>query len=78
MSEAMDDTHVKRTFTVNGAPRPWSGQSLRALLADSGVAPDRGGVAVARNGAVVPRADWDSTAVQPDDRIEIVHIVRGG
>jgi sulfur carrier protein len=78
MSEAMSDTHVKQTITVNGARKPWSGQSLRALLAEAGIAPDRGGVAVARNGAVVPRAAWDSTAVQPDDKIEIVHIVRGG
>ena len=78
MSQAMGETHVKQTITVNGKRQPWSGQSVRALLVEAGIAPERGGVAVALNGAVVPRGEWDSTAVRPDDKIEIVHIVRGG
>ena len=78
MSKAMTDARTEQTITVNGARKPWSGQSLHTLLTEAGIAPDRGGVAVARNGEVVPRAAWDSTAVQPDDKIEIVHIVRGG
>jgi len=74
----MSETRVEQTITINGARKPWSGQSVRALLVEAGIAPERGGVAVALNGAVVPRGDWDSTAVRPDDKIEIVHIVRGG
>lgn len=65
-------------ITVNGEPRPWAAQTVRALVAAAGVAPERGGIAVALNGAVVPRAAWESTTVRAGDRIEIVHIVRGG
>lgn len=78
MSGAMDESRLQQTITVNGKPTPWSGQSVRTLLAEAGIAPERGGVAVALNGTVVPRADWDSTALRPEDKIEIVHIVRGG
>jgi sulfur carrier protein len=47
-------------------------------LAEKEIDCSRGGVAVALNGEVVPRAEWDQTPVKPDDKIEIVHIVRGG
>lgn len=39
---------------------------------------DRRGVAVALDGEVVPRADWDRTPLQPGTRIEIVGAVQGG
>jgi sulfur carrier protein len=66
------------TYTLNGETKPWAATSVAGLLEEAGVDSARGGVAVARNGEVVPRAQWDQTAVQPDDKIEIVHIVRGG
>src|SRR3546814_5477453 len=66
------------TFSLNGEERPWRDASLSELLAEAGVDGVRGGVAVARNGSVVPRTEWDETPVEPEDRIESVHIVRGG
>lgn len=69
---------MSETITVNGAPRAWRAQTMRELLAELGVAVDKGGVAVAVNAAVVPRAEWESRAVAPDDRVEVVQIVRGG
>lgn len=66
------------TIRLNGEDQPWSDQSLRDLVAGAGVDLDKGGLAIARNGEVVPRADWAQTRLEPDDRIEIVHIVRGG
>jgi sulfur carrier protein len=63
---------------VNGEPFTLNGGGIRALLADKGIDDAQGGVAVAVNGEVVPRGDWDQTPLQPDDMIEIVHIVRGG
>ncbi len=66
------------TITVNGERRPWQAQTVRELLTADGVVANRGGLAVALNASVVPRTEWDATAVRPDDRIEIVHIVRGG
>jgi len=74
----MRDAAMDQTITVNGEARPWASQDLRALLVEAGIDPARGGVAVAVNGEVVPRARWDHTRLAPDDRIEIVHIVRGG
>jgi sulfur carrier protein len=41
-------------------------------------APDGRGVAVAVDGAVVPRGAWASTAVAPGARIEVVVAVQGG
>jgi len=38
----------------------------------------RGGVAVAVNEDVVPRAAWADTALKPDDRVEILTAVQGG
>ena len=63
---------------LNGEDQPWRDQSLRDLMAGAGVELDKGGLAIARNGEVVPRADWAQTRLEPDDSIEIVHIVRGG
>jgi sulfur carrier protein len=70
-----DDAAV---ILVNGEAVPLAGGSIRALLADKGIDEDRGGVAIALNGEVVPRGDWDQTPLKPNDKIEIVHIVRGG
>ena len=67
-----------QSFSLNGKQKPWTAMSVVGLLEEAGVDSGRGGVAVARNGEVVPRAQLAQTAVQPDDRIEIVHIVRGG
>ena len=36
------------------------------------------GIAVARNGEVVPRSAWPSTGVRQDDEVEIVTAVAGG
>lgn len=35
-------------------------------------------VAVARNGEVVPRGEWDATALVEGDRIEVLAPVAGG
>ncbi|GAA1993447.1 sulfur carrier protein ThiS [Catenulispora subtropica] len=37
-----------------------------------------GGIAVAVNEAVVPRASWDATKLAPGDRVEILTAVQGG
>jgi sulfur carrier protein len=36
------------------------------------------GIAVARNGEVVPRSAWPSTSLRQDDRVEIVTAAAGG
>lgn len=37
-----------------------------------------GGIAVAKNGTIVPRSKWESTGINDNDNIEIVHAVQGG
>ncbi len=66
------------TITLNGECVPMTSKDIGGLLAEKGIDSDRGGVAVAINGEVVPRAVWSQTPVKPNDQIEIVHIVRGG
>jgi len=69
---------VGETISVNGALQPLNHLRLSDLLEESGVDDREGGVAVALNGEVVPRADWAQTSLKSDDKVEIVQIVRGG
>lgn len=71
-------TMSDQTITLNGENVPMTSQNIGGLLAENGIDSERGGVAVAVNGEVVPRAVWDQTPLKPNDKIEIVHIVRGG
>ncbi len=69
---------MPETFYLNGESRDLTIASVDALLSEQGIDPSRGGIAVARNGEVVPRSEWAQTPVNAGDRIELVHIVRGG
>jgi sulfur carrier protein len=65
------------TVTVNG--QVWElpdGATLADVLHRLG-APSRG-VAVAMNGAVVPRGSWAGTALPEGARIDVVTAVQGG
>jgi sulfur carrier protein len=53
-----------------------AGTTVAALVAQWCASPD--GIAVARNRDVVPRSAWTSTALQSEDRIEIVTAAAGG
>lgn len=65
--------------TVNGADREIPhAATLAELLAHLGMATDRPGTAVARNGEVVPRARWSETEILEGDRFEIITAVQGG
>jgi sulfur carrier protein len=63
---------------VNGERRQVAAASVRALLGALGYDLVGRGLAVARNDEIVPRGDWDTTAIVPGDRIEIVGAVQGG
>jgi thiamine biosynthesis protein ThiS len=65
------------TITINGERREIpDGLNVAALLDHIGMASDR--VAIERNLAILPRGQWQQTAVQADDNFEIVHFVGGG
>jgi sulfur carrier protein len=63
---------------VNGEPRRVAAADIRVLLGVLGLDAAGRGLAVARNGEVVPRGAWDTTRLAPGDRIEIVGAVQGG
>ena len=62
---------------VNGEAKELSGPlSLSELITQLDLPAAR--IAVELNRTVVRRADWGTTPLQDDDRIEIVHFVGGG
>ncbi len=64
-------------ITINGELREIpDGLSVEALLQHLEMTAER--VAIERNLDILPRAKWQETAGQPDDRFEIVHLVGGG
>jgi sulfur carrier protein len=64
-------------ITVNGsATEVAAGTSVGDLVRQR--VDDRRRVAVARNGEVVPRAEWDDTALAESDVIEVLAPVAGG
>lgn len=69
---------MEQTITLNGEARSWRAGSVRETVAAIGLDPERPGVAVALNGAIVPRGRWAATAVSPGDHLEIVQPKAGG
>jgi thiamine biosynthesis protein ThiS len=63
---------------VNGERRQVAAPDVVALLISLGLDPKGRGIAVARNGEVVPRSAWETTALMPEDRIDVVGAVQGG
>jgi len=55
-----------------------AGEPLAAVLAQLGVSPRARGVAVAVDGEVVPRAQWDSLILHDDARVEVLAAMQGG
>jgi sulfur carrier protein len=70
----MTDTSIR----VNGESEPLAVGTLAALLAEKAVDTEQKGIAVAVNGAVVPRASWPTTQLKPGDSVEIVRARQGG
>jgi thiamine biosynthesis protein ThiS len=65
------------TVTINGEHREIpDGLNVAALLDHIGMARDR--VAIERNLEILSRGQWQQTAVQANDKFEIVHFVGGG
>ncbi len=66
------------SITVNGEERPIDpGTTVADLVEEVAGRTDGRGVAVAHNGEVVRRDDWD-TEIEDGDRLEILNAVQGG
>jgi sulfur carrier protein len=68
------DPHIR----VNGETERLSAATLEKLLLEKEVDTGQRGIAVALNGAVVPRAAWHDTALKAGDSVEIVRARQGG
>jgi sulfur carrier protein len=66
------------SIRINGADEPLVAATLAALLEEKAVDVAQRGIAVALNGAVVPRAAWPQTALRAGDTVEIVRARQGG
>jgi sulfur carrier protein len=55
-----------------------AGEPLSAVIRLLGLDVDAGGVAVAVDGEVVPRAAWESFALPDDARVEVLTAMQGG
>jgi sulfur carrier protein len=69
---------TEATINVNGQTEPLAAGSLEALLTEKAVDTGQRGIAVALNGAVVPRAAWPATQLRAGDSVEIVRARQGG
>jgi sulfur carrier protein len=76
MTDAARDT--RRNIRVNGQDEPLVAATLAALLEEKAVDTAQRGIAVAVNGAIVPRGAWPQTPLRPGDTVEIVRARQGG
>jgi sulfur carrier protein len=75
---AMTHAAAEANIRVNGQDEPLITATLAALLEEKAVDTGQRGIAVAVNGAIVPRAAWPHTTLHPGDSIEIVRARQGG
>jgi len=61
---------------LNGQESSTQSRTIEELLRET-EAPEKG-IAVARNGAVVRRIEYSTTAIEENDDIEIIRAVQGG
>jgi thiamine biosynthesis protein ThiS len=65
------------TITINGERRDVpDGLTVLGLVAELKLVAER--IAMERNRAILPRARWEATPVEPGDEYEIVQFVGGG
>ncbi|HKR95391.1 MAG TPA: sulfur carrier protein ThiS [Candidatus Angelobacter sp.] len=65
------------TLQINGEQRDFPDDlTVAGLVAQLGMKTDR--VAVELNLEIVPRSNWETTALKSGDKLEVVHFVGGG
>jgi len=67
------------TIELNGEPTELDdGASVASAVELAGVEHERRGIAVAVDGEVVPRAEWDATRLRDGQAVEVVRAIGGG
>jgi sulfur carrier protein len=54
------------------------GATVAEAVTAAGADPERRGIAVAVEGEVVPRGDWDGTPLRDGQQVEVLRAVQGG
>ena len=54
------------------------GESVLAAIEQLGLPPDARGVAVAVDGEVIPRAQWEDVRLSEGTRVEVLSAMQGG
>ena len=65
-----------KKITLNGAPHETAAADIATLIAELGFA--NGTVLVEHNGTALRPAEWKESALNPDDRIELLRLAAGG
>jgi sulfur carrier protein len=64
---------------LNGEPYELvEGTTVAAAVSAAGAEPSGRGIAVAVDGEVVPRGEWQSLELSPGQRVEVLQAVQGG
>ena len=64
---------------LNGQPVELrAGATVADAVIEAGADGERRGVAVAVDGEVVRRAEWEQTRLRPDQNVEVVRAAQGG
>jgi sulfur carrier protein len=64
---------------LNGNPAELEeGATVVDAVDATGADPDYRGVAVALDGEVVPRSEWELTRLEDGQRVEVLHAAQGG
>ncbi len=64
---------------LNGEPRELAdGATLADAVRESGAGSTNRGVAVALDGEVVPRGEWEATALAEGRKVEVLAAIQGG
>ena len=63
---------------INGKDAELAATTIAELLAEQGIDPKARFLAVALNGAVIRRAEWQAAALTAGDNVEIVRPFQGG
>ncbi len=67
------------TIELNGESIELAPQATVAAVVERiGVPPDRGGIAIAVDGEVVPKSKWGQTPLRNGQRVEVVGAIQGG
>jgi len=66
------------SIRINGEPKRIQAATVHELLRAEDIDPTARFVAVAINGVVIPRGQWDSETVKEGDDVEIVRPAPGG